>query len=175
MTEADQVNASKNGDDDGRIVVRAYKASDQDDVERLYHDGLIEGKNLPNDTGADIDNMEEAYFGDNRAHFWIAEYEGEIAGMIGVLPYEPNVAQIRRLRIDKRFWGKGVRTELLKEALAFCRHHEYLKVVLDTWFERGSAIGLFEQFAFQHHRDRSVPGKEMLEFYIDLYREPKKG
>ncbi len=174
MTQSDQVKSEYQVPDDSRIFIRSYIPSDREHVNRLYHDGLIEGENLPNDTGADIDNIDEAYFSDERAHFWIAEYDGQIAGMIGVAPDGPNVAQIRRLRIDKKFWGKGVRTKLLQAALAFCRHHEYLKVVLDTRFERGSAIGLFEQFAFQHNRDRSVPGKDMLEFYIDLYRDPRQ-
>jgi len=31
---------------------------------------------------------------------------------------------------------------------------------------------VFEQLAFQHNRTKTVGGKELLEYYLDLYREP---
>lgn len=162
---------SKNATDP--IVIREYQPDDQPHVARLYTEGLLEGEIPPNDTGADIENITEAYLHDPQASFWIAEYDGEVAGMIGVAPDEKDIAEVRRLRVDPKFWGKAIRRRLLETALSFCQHHGYLKVVLDTRFERGPAMELFERFGFQHHRSREVPGKELLEFYLDLYRERK--
>jgi putative acetyltransferase len=157
-----------------RVKIRTYKPSDQQHVNHLYKHGLLEGEIPPNDTGADIENIAEGYFNEERAHFWVAELDGELAGMIGVAPDGNHLAEIRRLRVLPKHWGKGIRIKLLETALTFCRHHGYLKVVLDTRFERGGALELFERFAFQHTRSREVPGKETLEFYLDLYRDPKR-
>ncbi len=157
----------------GNVRIRTYEREDQPQVSRLYTEGLLEGGIPPNDTGADIENISEGYFNEERAHFWVAEGDGELAGMIGVAPEGNHVAEIRRLRVLPKYWGKGIRVKLLETAITFCRHHGYLKVVLDTRFERGGALELFERFAFQHTRSREVPGKETLEFYLDLYREPK--
>lgn len=156
------------------VRIRTYQPDDHSQVNRLYTEGLLDGEIPPNDTGADIENIQEGYFNEERAHFWVAEIDGELAGMIGVAPEGNHVAEIRRLRVLPKFWGQGIRVKLLETALAFCRHHGYLKVVLDTRFERGGALELFERFAFQHTRSRSVHGKELLEFYIDLYRDPRR-
>jgi len=161
--------------DESKLTIRDYVPADQPKVSRLYTEGLLAGQIPPNDTGADIENIEEEYMRNERAHFWIAEYEGEAVGMIGVAEDEPNHAEIRRLRVEPRYQSRGVAVKLLETALGFCHHHGYLKVVLDTRLETspGAAIAIFDRFAFQHTRTRTVQGKEVVEFYLDLYREPK--
>ena len=93
--------------------------------------------------------------------------------MVGVAGDEWNVAEIRRLRVAPPMQGLGVETKLLEVALPFCRQHGYLKVVLDTHMERGPAMELFDRFAFQHHRTKTIHEKDLHEFYLDLYRSPK--
>jgi ribosomal protein S18 acetylase RimI-like enzyme len=167
--------ARKPIDESADLTIRRYRDSDQSAVSHLYSEGLLEGTIAPNDTGADIENIQEAYLSDDQADFWVAEHQGQVVGMIAVAPDEPNVAEIRRLRVDRSSTLKPqIASRLLETALAFCRHHGYLKVVLDTRVERGPAMDLFERFAFQPHRSRAVPGKELLEFYLDLYREPRQ-
>ncbi len=156
-----------------QIVIRTVEPCDQAAVSRLYHDGLLSGQISENDTGADIENIDEAYLRSERNDFWIAEYQGQVVGMVGVAEDEPDVAEIRRLRVEPSLQQRGIGMRLMETAIGFCRHHGYLKVRLDTRLERGRATELFDRFAFQHHRTRDVPGKELLEFYLDLYREPK--
>ena len=69
---------------------------------------------------------------------------------------------------------RGVGTQLMERALEFCNRHAYLKVILDVRIDRGPAIGLFEKFGFTLTRTREYEGRKMLEFYVDLYREPEK-
>ncbi|MFA7236976.1 MAG: GNAT family N-acetyltransferase [Phycisphaeraceae bacterium] len=156
------------------LVIRYYRYDDHPHVERLYTEGLLVGQIPDNDTGADIENIFEAYFSTDRTKFWVAELNGKIVGMIGVAEDEPNIAEIRRLRVQPDLQATEIGDKLMETALYHCRHHGYLKVRLDTRLERGRATELFEKFAFQHHRTRDVPGKELLEFYMDLYRQPKK-
>ncbi len=155
------------------ITVRSFRPSDQPTVSCLYTDGLLAGQIPPSDTGADIENIQAGYLANERNHFWIAEHDGQPVGMIGVAEDEPNIAEIRRLRVDPEYKGlEAVPEKLLERALQFCRHHGYLKVVLDTRVEPGPAKALFERFGFNHHRTRSVQDKELLEFYLDLYQQP---
>lgn len=157
-----------------QVQIRTYSGEDQPDVARLYTGGLLAGQIPDNDTGADIENIGEAYLDTERANFWVAEYRGRIVGMIGVAEDEPNVAEIRRLRVEPDLQGSGIGMALMETALSFCRHHGYLKVRLDTRLEeKGQGMGLFDRFAFQHHRSKDVPGKKIFEFYLDLYREPR--
>jgi N-acetylglutamate synthase-like GNAT family acetyltransferase len=94
--------------------------------------------------------------------------------MIGVAHEEGGVAEIRRLRVQKDWQGSAIGARLVETALAHIKHHAFLKAVLDTRFEHGAAQELFERFGFHHTRTKSLHGKDLLEFYLDLYRQPKK-
>lgn len=156
------------------LQVRTYQPQDQASVSHLYTAGLLAGQIAPNDTGADIENIREAYFDDPRHHFWVAEVEGQVLGMIGVASDESHTAEIRRLRVLPEYQDSNIAATLLEAAVAHCKHHGYLKVVLDTRFERIAAVDLFDKIGFQHTRTKSLHGKDLLEFYLDLYRAPKQ-
>jgi len=156
------------------VMVRTYRASDQQAVARLYTDGLLTGQIASNDTGADIEAIEEAYLSDPSTHFWVAEMDGQVVGMIGVARDEREKAEIRRLRVDKAHQHLPIGARLIETAIAHCKHHGYLKVVLDTRFERSAVLEVFTRFGFQHTRTREIQGKDLPEFYLDLYRGPKK-
>ena len=136
-------------------------------------ESVYEGQTRINDTGADIDNFSEAYLdGSDRNAFWVAEADGEVAGMIGVQEVRDDVAEMRRLRVDSSHRRRGVGTALLQTAPAFCRDHSYVKIVLDVRVEQGPAIELFNTFGFFHSRTREQDDHKLLEFYVDLYNEP---
>ncbi|MEM1211639.1 MAG: GNAT family N-acetyltransferase [Planctomycetota bacterium] len=153
------------------IQVRSFEPRDQERVSYLYDHGLLAGQIAPNDTGADIDNVREAYFDDERHHFWVAENDGHVVGMIGVASDERDTAEVRRLRVEDSLQHTPIATSLVETALAHCKHHGYLKVRLDTRFDNDTAVDMFDKIGFQHTRTRTAPGKAMLEFYLDLYRE----
>ena len=159
---------------DEGVQVRSFRNEDQPAVSALYTAGLLAGQIAPNDTGADIENIHEAYFEDERHHFWVAEKDGQVVGMIGVASDEPHTAEIRRLRVLGEHQDTGIAAQLLRTAVDHCKHHGYLKIVLDTRFERDAALHLFDKLGFQHTRTKSMHGKDLLEFYLDLYRQPKK-
>lgn len=158
-----------------RLTVRSFTATDQRSVARLYTHGMLAGQLAPNDTGADIENMHEAYFTDAANHFWVAEIDHRIVGMIGVARDEGHTAEIRRLRVDPKLHQSEIASKLLEVAIAHCKHHGYLKVIFDTRFERDEALDMFDRFGFQHTRSKATQGKEQLEFYLDLYRQKKDG
>ena len=152
-----------------RLVVDDDHAAVRD----LFENGLIEGFVADNDTGADMENIAEAYFSDEgQSALWVADYDKAVIGMIGVQKTSDHGAEIRRLRVRSDFRRQGVGAKLVEQALTFCLHHSYLKVSLDVRIERGPAIALFEKFGFQLNRTREVNGRRLLDFYLDLYREP---
>jgi putative acetyltransferase len=155
------------------LAVRSFEARDQKAVSCLYDQGLLAGQIAPNDSGADIDNMQDAYFDSERHHFWVAELDQKVVAMIGVASDEPHTAEIRRLRVEQAHQQSSIAATLLETAINHCKHHGYLKVRLDTRFERDAAVGLFDNIGFQHTRTKSMHGKDLLEFYLDLYRQDK--
>lgn len=151
------------------VNIRSFQTCDQDVCQKLYVEGLIGGTLAENDTGLDIDNIQAAYMTEGN-HFWVAETpEGEIVGMVGVQQHEKGTGEIRRLRVREDVRRRGVGTQLLEVAVRFCKERGYLKVALDTFVEREAALKLFEKFRFRHERTKTVGGKELLYFYLDLY------
>ncbi len=159
----------------GRIDIRSYCSADLPACQRLYRDGLLGGKIAENDTGFDIDDIEQAYMQAPGGHFWVAQNEqGEVVGMIGVQQHEPGTGEIRRLRVHLEHRRKGIGSMLVEKAVKFCNECGYLKLTLDTFVEREGAIRLFEKFHFHHSRTRNYQGKELMYFYLDLYEGEKK-
>lgn len=158
------------------VTIRTYELRDQGGVSAMYETGLLAGQIAANDTGADIENIIAAYFDSDRHRFWVAEdhQDGRIVGMIGVNADDHDTAEIRRLRVAPSHQSTELSTALLRTALNHCRHHGYLKIRLDTRFEKGAAVEAFDRIGFQHTRAKTVHGKEVLEFYLDLYRQPNK-
>ena len=157
------------------VAVRSFHAEDSEACRKLYAEGMLGGKLAENDTGLDIDDIEAAYMRTAGNHFWVAEIpDGQIVGMIGVQQHEQGVGEIRRLRVRGDMNRFGVGTQLAETALKFCADNQYLKVTLDTFMDREPAIKLFEKYRFRHERTRNVSGKELLYFYLDLYRREKR-
>ena len=165
--------SGENGFDIEKVQVRQYRPGDQPAVSRLYTEGLLAGQIAPNDTGVDIENIQQAYIEDPNSNLWVADYNRAVLGMVAVAGDEDHTAEIRRLRVDRNFQHTPISVLLVETALSFCKHNGYLKIVLDTRFEQDQALDLFDRFGFQHHRTRSSHGKDNLEFYLDLYRQPK--
>lgn len=156
-----------------RLIIRPANESDIPALRELFVHGLLEGQLPDSDTGTDIDTLRESYFSnDGKSGFWVADYETQILGMIGVQQGGENTAEIRRLRVHPGFRRQGVGTRLMEQAITFCRDHAYLKVILDTRIEREPAIRLFEKFGFTLSRTRDIDGRKLHDFYMDLYREP---
>jgi GNAT superfamily N-acetyltransferase len=107
-------------------------------------------------------------------HFWVAELpSGEVIAMIGVQHHDEGVALIRRLRVAEIYKGRGIGRTLLETALGYCQENGYLKITLDTYITPEYAIALFAKYHFRLDRTRTVAGKNLMYFYLDLYGQDK--
>jgi ribosomal protein S18 acetylase RimI-like enzyme len=140
-----------------RMEIVPAEPRDHVAVRELFWAGVVEGQVGGGDTGADIENLEEGYYADHGASgFWVARYEGEVIGMIGVQKTSDDTAEVRRLRVKHPYRRRHVGTKLMEHAIHFCQEKGYLKVILDVRIDRGPAIALFEKFGFNLYRDRNV-------------------
>jgi ribosomal protein S18 acetylase RimI-like enzyme len=164
------------------VHVRSFRPADMAACRQLYVDGLLGGKLAENDTGLDIDDIDQAYMRTEGNHFWVAETTaqtdgkaGEVVGMIGVQHFDDGTAEVRRLRVRSDMRRRGIGSKLVEAAVKFCHDRGYLKITLDTFWEREPAINLFQKFHFRHDKTRTVAGKELMYFYLDLYSGERKG
>lgn len=159
--------------DDEAAQVRPYRPADRQGVRRLYSDGLLEGQVDPDESTRDLDDLLTAYFSRAGDHFWVAEWHGRIVGMIGVRHVEPMVGQVRRLRVDRAFRETDLPARLLRLALHHCRLCGDLKLVLDTHVDPYQAVHACRDGGFQYTRQRHNGGRATLEFYLNLYQQPR--
>jgi len=158
------------------VSVRGFEARDQSACDSLYREGLLGGKLAENDSGLDMDDIESVYMKTDGNHFWVAESDGKVIGMIGVQHHDEDVGEIRRLRVHPDYRRRGIGSTLIEQALRWCEEHNYLKITLDTFMDREPAMKLFQKFHFLHSRTRVVNGRELHYFYLDIYQgEQKKG
>jgi len=151
------------------VKIRSFSPPDLPACQVLYFEGLIGGKIAENDTALDLDDIATVYMKPGN-HFWVAENEqGQIVGMVGVQHHEAATGEIRRLRVASDHRRRGIGSALVETALKFCQENQYLKITLDTFMEREPAISLFRKFRFHHDHTRSVAGKDLMYFYLDLY------
>ena len=153
--------------------IRSYAPADLAACRHLYTDGLLGGKLADNDTGFDIDDIAAAYMKPG-SHFWVAQTEGNIVGMIGVQHHGDGVGEIRRLRVLEPYRRRGIGSGLVEAAVRFCNEQGYLKVTLDTFVDHEPAIKLFQKFHFHLSRTKRLGDRDLLYFYLDLYGGEKQ-
>ncbi len=150
--------------------IRSFRNEDLEACQGLYSNGLLGGRLSPNDTGLDMFAVANEYMDRPGNHFWVAEDEqGRLIGMIGVQQYEAGGAYIRRLRVAPDCRRRGISNALMETALRFCNERQYLKITIDTFVQKETAVRLLGKFRYRHDRTRQVGERDLLYFYLDLY------
>jgi len=166
-------NGAQLGSQESEVVVRRARPGDQDAVTCLFE--MAPASERFRDDGEDVRDITSAYLsdGDDGSSFWVAEAADEgVIGMVGVRREGESMAKMRRLRVHQDWRKRGIGKRLVREALGFCRDRGYVKVALQAEVEQEAAISLFQRFGFQLTRTRKVGDTEVMEFYMDLYRDP---
>ncbi|MBN1526677.1 MAG: GNAT family N-acetyltransferase [Candidatus Omnitrophica bacterium] len=110
-------------------ALRQFKKEDAHGVKELILSILT--KEYPFDRGAysdsDLDQIDSVY-GGKREGFFVIEESGEIVGTVGVKEETAQSALLRRLFVDVKHRKRGYGTQLIKEAVRFCREKDYRRI-----------------------------------------------
>ncbi len=96
---------------------------------------------------------------------WLAERHRQIVGSIAVVRQSKRTAQLRWFFVHPSFHRHGIGTQLLKEALRFCREKQYKAVSLWTTSELENARTLYTAAGFRKVEEVAHPiwGKNLVE------------
>lgn len=107
----------------------------------------------------DLDNVESIYLCQKRSHMWVAELNGNIIGMVALVPEynhensfgKPReaVGRLRRMAVLPEFRRLGVAKKLLNELLNYAREIGYKEVVLLTTSAQEAALRFYPKHGFQ--------------------------
>src|SRR5690349_9897004 len=80
---------------------------------------------------------------------WLAIADGQTAGVVGLKPLAPGIAEIKRLFVVPEVRGSGLGRKLAKRAIEEARARGYARVRLDTHRpSMAPAITLYRQLGF---------------------------
>lgn len=105
---------------------------------------------------------------------WIAETGEDIVGFVTLILIGER-AHVTALCVVPELHCSALAADLLGHALRFCRDAGILKVVLRTHLSEEDAWSQFDEcgYRFDITRLRPEGAQNVLEYYLDLYSEPK--
>ena len=120
----------------------------------LYVDIYIECWEFINSCLAtDLKDINKTYMsGDGCSHMWVAEWNGKVVGMVGLLhneSHKPGVAELQRMSVSPVCRRMGIARKLLDELLQHAKEQRFDKIVLTTTSAQTPAIGLYKKYGFK--------------------------
>ncbi len=140
------------------LEIRSFQANDAGPVRALFATGLTEFaagyeaavKNyVQQSLDDDLADILAHYFSHPASHFWVAEFDGQVKGMVGIQYRSDEEAELRRMSVasDTRRQGIGVR--LLETSEGFCRRQGYSRIRLTTVTLLQPAIALYQKSGYR--------------------------
>jgi len=115
----------------------------------------------------DLDTISEVYSG-KRNIFLVGEVDHTIVGTAAIKEDDLETALLRRLFIDPTHRGKKYGSQLVDQALAFCRQKGYKKVVFRGTAGMTAATGLIRRKGFLEVERFRFGEIEMIHFSLSL-------
>ena len=140
-------------------ILRGFEKKDSKGVKELILSVL--SNEYPFDRSAysdsDLEKIPETYGGPNDAFFVIEEL-GEMVGTVGVKEESKEDALLRRLFVDLKHRRRGYGTQLLTEAIGFCREKGYRRMIFRCTDRMADAMNLCIKNGFQEAEKLEVGG-----------------
>ncbi len=150
------------------MELRRYQATDFESVWRLHHVGLEQmGVDLGDGPwDDDLRNIEGAY---RDGEFLVGLIEGRVVAMGGIRRTSETVGEVRRIRIDPQFQGRGLGKSMMRSLEARARRAGFCRLTLDTTAKQEPARRLFEKCGFRESGMTESPdGSEIILYEKDL-------
>ena len=119
----------------------------------LYVDVYIECWRFINSCLAtDLKDIDKTYMSGDGCHMWVAEWDGKVVGMVGLLHNEnhkPGVAELQRMSVSPLCRRMGIARKLLDELLQHAKDQRLDKLTLTTTSAQTPAIRLYKKYGFK--------------------------
>ena len=140
------------------IKIRSFETQDADSVRSLFSQGLMDfaqgserevGGYVQESLSDDLADINASYMDDPANHFWVADEDGVVKGMVGVQWRSDEEAELRRMSVSSTARRQGVGLMLLETVEGFCRDRGHRRIILTTVTLLEPAIAMYQRFGFQ--------------------------
>lgn len=95
-----------------------------------------------------LDSLVKYFEHRSEGEIWVAEYNGQIVGSIGIVSTDKITAQLRWFLIEPEFRGIGLGRQLMTKAIDYCKQKKFRLVFLWTKQNLEVAHHLYSSFGF---------------------------
>lgn len=116
-----------------KLKIRKYKPADNSVVWELHWLGLKQNgvkTNIPGPWEKDLNDIENVYLKDGA--FLVGELDGKVIAMGAFRKKNEDTAEMKRMRVNPEFQGKGFGKMILDELEKRARGMGYKRMILDT-------------------------------------------
>jgi len=145
------------------FIIRQYNKADKDHIVKLHIDGLNQfGASIGDPAlDKDIEQIEETYI-HNNGEFLVGLQDNKVVCMGAFKKIDDETAEIKRIRIEREYQGKGIGGILLSELEKSARAKDYRRVVLDTTSRQVPAQKLFSRSGYVETVRRQYKEMELI-------------
>lgn len=119
----------------------------------LYVDVYLEcWKFINSCLATDLKDIQKSYMTNDGSHMWVAEWNGKVVGMVGLVHNEghkPGVAELQRMSVSSACRRMGIARKLLDELLKHAKEQQFEKLILTTTSAQTPAIRLYKKYGFK--------------------------
>lgn len=105
----------------------------------------------PDQTDADLEDIEESYYARGGAFYVLETQAGEIIGAYGLFPMGAGTCELRKMYLHADHRGQGLGKRLLEDALDNARRLGFKQIVLETASVLKEAVTLYKRYGFTPH------------------------
>jgi len=144
------------------IVIRKYRKDDHEEVVRLHREGVSQiGASFDDPTvDRDLDDIEGVYLAGGE--YLIATIGNRTVGMGALRRVDGQMAEIKRMRVDKGLQGKGVGSRILDELVHKAIELGYRRLILGTVESNRQARTFYEKRGFILYQEKTVSGLHLV-------------
>ena len=153
------------------VSLRRYEPSDYDTVLKLHFKGLeqygvrLNAELIPK-FDDDLTRIEEAYL--KNGDFLVYTIDSNIVGMGAFRKIDNITAEIKRMRVQPEYQGRGIGSLVLDTLIEKARQLGYRRLILDTTEKMQVAQHLYKRRGFREYK-RATFGDIMIVYYeLDL-------
>lgn len=156
---------------DMSLIIRQYTRADQDHIVKLHIDGLNQfGASIGDPAlDKDIEQIEETYI-NNKGEFLVGLQDNKVICMGAFKKIDDEIAEIKRIRIDREYQGRGIGGFLLSALEKSARAKGYKRVILDTTSRQVPAQKLFSRNGYKETVKRQYKEMELI-YYTKTLEE----
>lgn len=96
----------------------------------------------------ELSNLPEPYYEAPSGALFLALWNGQPAGCVGVRHFENSTCEMKRLFVREAFKGQGIGKALARRAIEAGRELGYKRILLDTLAHMRTAIELYTSLGF---------------------------